>query len=285
MNITKTKIVADSSCDIFNLENVAFATAPLKIITTQKEYVDDHELNVLEMVDHLQNYKGKSTTSCPNSEDWISAFGDAENVFCVTITGTLSGSYNSAMLAKKTYEKEHPDRKVFVLDSLTTGPEMNLIIEKLQEMIMSGKEFDDVCLDIKRYSKKTGLIFMLESMKNLANNGRVSPIAAKMAGLLGIRVIGKASDKGDLESLDKCRGEKNALQNIIENLKALGLSYGGKVRIAHCFNEEAGRELKKLIQKNFSKVQVALYECRGLCSFYAEKGGLLIGFEKNAEMA
>ncbi|MBR5273169.1 MAG: DegV family protein [Clostridia bacterium] len=281
--MTKTKIVADSSCDIFNLENISFETAPLKIITSQKEYVDNDSLNVLEMVDFLQNYKGKSSTSCPNADDWLSAFGDAENVFCVTITGTLSGSYNSAMLAKKTYEETYPDRKVFVLDSLTTGPEMHLIIEKLQELITAEKEFDEVCREIKKYSKRTGLLFMLQSMKNLANNGRISPIAAKMAGILGIRMVGKASDKGDLEALDKCRGEKNALENIVKNLKVLGLSHGSKVKIAHCFNEEAGKQLKKLIQKNFSKVQVAVYECRGLCSFYAEKGGLLIGFEKASE--
>lgn len=280
MNILKTKIVADSACDIFELPNISFETAPLKIITTQKEYVDNEQLDVLQMVDDLKNYKGKSSTSCPNVGDWIDAFGDAQYIFCVTITGTLSGSYNSAILAKQTYEEMYPDRHIFVLDSLTAGPEINLIIEKLQELIISGKKFDEICKEIKKYRRKTGLIFMLESMKNLANNGRVSPIVAKMAGLFGVRLVGKASDKGDLEPIDKCRGEKNALENIVENLKTLGLSCGGKVMIAHCFNEQAGLKLKELVQKSFSKVQVVLYECRGLCSFYAEKGGLLVGFEK-----
>lgn len=120
---------------------------------------------------------------------------------------------------------------------------------------------------------------MLESMRNLANNGRVSPLVAKMAGILSIRVVGKASDKGDLEQLNKCRGDKKSLETIVQHLKSLGLKKG-KVRIAHCFNEKAGKALKELIQKEFSKVQVELYRCRGLCSFYAEKGGLLVGFEK-----
>lgn len=279
MNTDKIKIVADSSGDILKLSDVRFESAPLKIITAQNEYVDDANLDVFEMVNQLQSYKGKSSTSCPNENDWLKAFGDAEQVFCVTITGTLSGSYNAALLAKSSYEEMYPERRVFVLNSLTAGPEIGLIIEKLQELILEGKQFDEICESITKYSKKTGLLFMLESMKNLANNGRVSPLVAKMAGLLGIRVVGKASDKGDLEPLNKCRGEIKALEAIVQHLKSLGLKKG-KVKIAHCFNENAGRMLKEQIQKEFAKVQVELYKCRGLCSFYAEKGGLLIGFEK-----
>ena len=279
MDIQTTKIVTDSSADVMSLADVAFESAPLKIITADREYVDDNNLDVEGMVNDLAAYRGKSSTSCPNPEDWLRAFGDAEHVFCVTITGTLSGSYNAAMVAKKTYEEAHPDRHVFVLNSLSTGPEMALAIEKMRELILAGKEFDEICESINKYSEKTGLLFMLESMRNLANNGRVSPIVAKMAGLLGIRVVAKASDKGDIEPLNKCRGEKKALETLVEHLKNLGLKEG-RVRIAHCFNEPAAVALRELIQKNCARVQVELTRCRGLCSFYAERGGMLVGFEK-----
>lgn len=274
-----TKIVADSAADLMELSGVPFEAAPLKIITTEKEYVDDAALDVLEMVNDLQNYKGRSSTSCPNTNDWLNAFGDAEQVFCATITGTLSGSYNAAVQAKRVYEEMHPGRRVFVLNSLSAGPEIALIIEKMRDLILEGRVFDEICAEITKYARKTGLLFMLESMKNLANNGRVSPLVAKMAGLLSIRVVGKASDKGDLEPLNKCRGEKKALETIVQHLKSLGLK-NGKVRITHCFNENAGKALKQLIQAEFSKVQVEIYKCKGLCSFYVEKGGLLVGFEK-----
>lgn len=275
----KTRIVTDSSSDILTLPKVEFASAPLKIITAEKEYIDDERLNVRQMVDELSEYNGKSSTSCPNPADWLNAFGDAEQIFCITITGTLSGAYNAACAAKNSYEEMYPERKVFVLNSLSTGPEMRLIVDKLQELIGEKKDFYVICDTITQYSKKTGLMFMLESMKNLANNGRVHSIVAKTAGLLGIRVVGKASDKGDLEPLNKCRGEKNALKTIVQQMKNLGYS-GGKVRIAHCFNDDAGEALKELIKKEFSKAQIKISKCRGLCSFYAEKGGLLVGFEK-----
>ena len=202
------KIVADSSADIKTIGNIPFSSAALKIITDQKEYIDNEALKVEEMVRELGLYKGRSSTSQPSPEDWLNAFGDAKNVFCITITSTLSGCFNSATAAKALYESAHPERKVFIFDSLSTGPEMALIIEKIEEMIACGENFDAICEKIPSYSASTGLLFMLESMKNLANNGRVKPIVAKAAGLLGIRVIGKASDRGDLEPLEKSRGEK-----------------------------------------------------------------------------
>ena len=273
------KIITDSSSDIIEFVNAPFASAPLKILTDEKEYIDCPSLDVGGMVNDLSKYKGKSSTSCPNPDDWVKAFGDAERVFCVTITGTLSGSYNAAKVAKELYEDMHPDRKVFVLNSLTTGPEMKIIIERISELVSSGLDFEDVCEQITEYSKQTGLIFILESMRNLANNGRVNPIVAKAAGLLGIRVIGKASDKGDLQQLDKCRGSEKTLSTVISRLKEFGHKKG-KIRIAHCFNPDFASQLKEKLMSEVENLDVEVYTCRGLCSFYAEKGGLLIGFEK-----
>lgn len=279
MELEHVKIVSDSSSDVLTMTGIDFRSAPLKIITAQKEYVDDAALDIRAMVEELQRYKGRSSTSCPNAADWLMAFGEAKWVFCVTITGTLSGSYTAACMAKESYEEAYPDRRVFVLNSLTAGPEICLILEKLQELVEAGLDFDDICKKITAYCKRGGLLFMLESMKNLANNGRVSPLVAKMAGLLGIRVVGKASDRGDLEPLHKCRGEGKALETVTQEMRQLGFA-GGKVRIAHCFNREAAQQLKGLIRQQFDKAQVRLYACRGLCSFYAERGGLLVGFEK-----
>ena len=120
---------------------------------------------------------------------------------------------------------------------------------------------------------------MLESMKNLANNGRVHAVVAKAVGLLGIRIVGQASAVGDLQPLDKCRGQEKAITAIAKRMKDMGLRCG-KVRIAHCFNEHAAERLKEMILAEAGAADVEIYACQGLCSFYAEKGGLLVGFEK-----
>ena len=113
----KIKIVADSSCDMFSMAHTEFACAPMKIITAEREFVDDERLDVDAMADFLYNYKGKSKSSCPNTTDWLEAFGDADEIYCVTITSGLSGSYNSACSAKVIYESEHKGAKVKVFDT------------------------------------------------------------------------------------------------------------------------------------------------------------------------
>ena len=272
------KIVADSSANVMQLQKVAFAVAPLKIITAQREFVDDQNLNLQDMLEYFDSYKGRSQTSCPNPEDWLNAFGDAEDVFCVTITSGLSGSYNAACVAKGMYEAENPGRRVFVIDSLSAGPELTLIVEKLQALIEEGRSYEEICTYIPEYQKRTGLLFILESLKNFAANGRVSPAVAKIAGILGIRIVGKASDQGTLEPTDKCRGEAKALSTILERLKESGLKTG-KVFLAHCQNEAGALALAKMIREALPEVAVKIGINLGLCSFYAEKGGILVGYE------
>lgn len=271
------KIIADSSA---NMTAESFvASVPLKIITDSKEYIDDKNLNTAAMVWDLQAYTGRSSTTCPSPQDWLDAFGSAPYVFCIAITSNLSGSCNAAVIAKNDYEQEFPDRKVCVIDSLSTGGEMELIAEKLQELIQSDLSFEEIAAAIKEYQQSTGLMFMLESMQNLANNGRVNKLVAKAAGILGIRAVGKASDVGTLEPLEKCRGEKKALASLLKIMLELGYE-GGKMRISHCLNENAAQQLKDSVLAIYPVADITIRATGGLCSFYAEKGGMIIGFEK-----
>lgn len=274
----KIKIVSDSSSDILESAGLDFAYASMKIITSEKEFVDNSSLDINEMVTFLESYKGRSQTSCPNAEDWLNAFGSADDVICVTITSGLSGSYNTACAAKRIYEEDE-NKRVFVLDSLSTGPEIALIIEKLEALIRNGLPYEEICEKIQAYTKQTGLLFMLKSLKNLANNGRVSPAMARLLEMIGICIVGKASDEGKLDTTHKCKGENRSLETLIRDLKGYGVS-SGKISIAHCQNEEGALKLQALIKKEFPDAKSEIHPLRGLCSFYAEKGGILVGFEK-----
>ncbi len=274
------KIIADSSADLINLKQVPFASAPLKIITDKNEYVDNTSLDVAKMVEHLKTYSGKSSTCCPSISDWLDRFGDSKYIFCITVSSNLSGSYNSAMLAKEEYENSHHNSKVFVIDSLSAGAELKLIAEKLEELILEGKEFEEICEAIKEYQNTTGVLFMLESLNNLANNGRIGMATAKIAGILGIRVIGKGSNVGTLEMLEKARGEKKAIKSLLECLEKMGYN-GGKIRITHCLNQPLAELIATIVKNEFGASDVEIYGTSGLCSFYAEKGGIIIGFETN----
>lgn len=271
------KIVVDSSSDLLEMPGVPLANAPLKITSGEREFVDDANLDVAEMVEYLRHYTGRSSTACPSAGEWINAFGEAEHVFCITITSNLSGSYNAAVVAKNEYEMNHPGRRVEVLDSWSTGPEMVLMVEKIVELIERGVSFDDICDQVRAYADKAELLFALGSLNNLARNGRVNPAVAKVAGVLGIRVVGKATD-GVLDPLSKCRGEKRALQEMVSRMESLGYQ-GGKVRISHCFNPEAVEKISTQILEKWPQAEIKSWPARGLVSFYAELNGLLIGFE------
>lgn len=272
------KIVADSSSNVRSMDGVSFANVPLKIITKEKEYVDDQTLDLAQMVEELKAYKGTSGTSCPNVVEWMEAFGDADAVFAIAITSNLSGSCNAARQAAEEYMEEHPDRKVCVLDSLSAGPELRLIAEKIREGILAGKAFEDIEAETREYMKHTHLLFTLQSLANLARNGRVNPAVAKLAGVLGIVIVGKASDVGTLQQMHKCRGEKRAIDTLYKEMKAHGYA-GGRVRIGHNFNLAGAQVLREIILAEFPGADISIEQSAGLCLFYAEEGGLLVGYE------
>ena len=276
----KVKIVSDSASNMFTMDGVDFESVPLRINTNEKEYVDTPDLDVAEMVADLSTYKGRSGTACPGVGDYLNAFEGYDEVYCVTITSQLSGSYNAAMTAKQQYEEENPGKKVFVLDSLSAGSEMKLHLEKIKELVLQGLDFETVCQKVQEYNDNhTYLVFSLESLHNLANNGRVSPAVAKIAGLVGLRMVGYA-EEGKLNPTDKCRGEKKALSTIFSNMKSKGY-HGGKVIIDHCFNETAALALKHIITAEYPDAEISFGTTGALCSFYAEKGGLMVSFEVN----
>ena len=256
------KIVSDSSSDILSVADIPYESVPLTIKTSETEYVDNADLDITKMLDDLAKYSGKSGSACPNFSDWKKAYGDVENVFAITITSGLSGSYNSACVAANEWKEEKE--------------------EKLRELILEGLDFQTIVEKIKEYQKYTHLAFSLERIRNLANNGRVNPAIAKIIGILGIRLVGKASNKGELEMTDKTRGSERAIGDIIKNMIKNGYN-GGKARIHHCENLKSAELLKNKLLEKFPSTNIEISTNRGLCSFYAERGGVMIAYEGSAK--
>ena len=278
MNQCKIKLVADSSINLLTYEGFDFASVPMRIVAGDNEYVDDAALDLPAMLKGLKEHKGKSSTACPSVGDWLDAFGDADVVLGVTITSNLSGCYNASQVAAQQYMKKHPDAKVFILDSLSTGPEMHLIIEKYIELIQQGLSFEEIVEAIQRYSKKTHLMFSLASLSNFAKNGRINPAVAAAVGLLNIRIIGKASDEGTLEPMHKCRGEKKAMAQLLACMEAVGFK-GGKVHLSHTYNLEMAERFADMLRQKYADIKLTIRQNLGLCSYYAEEGALMVGFE------
>ena len=272
------QIVSDSSSNIFHIEGVNYTTVPLKIVAGQKEYVDNPALDVRRMVDELKAYKGKSGSSCPNAQEWLEAFGDAEMVFGVTISRNLSGSYNAAQQATQDFAEEHPDAKIHIFDTLSTGPEMAMVTEKIVELLNRGLSFEEIVAGVREYQNHCHILFCLESMNNLARNGRVSPTVAKIASVLGIRACGDAQN-GQIVPSQKPRGQKKATETLASMIRERGFTNGSWLRIAHCFGETQAQLLIDALKKDFPNARYTIEPTGALCSFYAEEGGLIIAME------
>lgn len=274
----KRKIVADSSCDMWKLNGVDFAVAPITISTDNKHYVDNQELDVHLMSEELAKYKGVSHTACPSVGSWLDCYEGYDEVFVVTLTGAMSGTYNSAMTAKGIYEEENENVKVHVFDSLSTGPEMRLLIEKLKEMIEEDLPFEEIVEKGQDYLNHSRLFFALKSLHNFAMNGRVSKTVASAIGVLNISIFATASEEGTIQQISKCRGEKKVVKSMIEHLENAGY-HGGKVRISHADNLKLAHSVRDKILELYPHADIIVYPMGGLCTYYAEIGGLLVGCE------
>jgi DegV family protein with EDD domain len=272
------KFIADSSSDLLEMQGVYFESVPLTIYSDEFSYTDDHDIDIKEMLDKLEKYKGRSYTACPSAESWLNVFEGSEEIYVLTMTSALSGTYNSAAVAREMYLQKHPDVKIHIFDTLSTGPEMRLLLEKLVELKKDGFSFEEVCKRAEKYLAKTRLFFSFQSLHNLAQNGRVNKVLASAIGALGISVFGTASTAGMIEAVGKCRGDKKVIATFLKQMKAAGFK-NGKVRIGHIENEKLAKKLHQVILEVYPKADVLVYPSRGLCSYYGERGCIMLGCE------
>ena len=274
-------IVSDTSCDLHSLEGgegvFDFETIPFTIRIGSREYVDNEDMPVEEMLTANENHSEMAQTACPSPEDWREKFAAPGPVVAFTISSALSGSYNSACTAKQMLQEENPEKQIAVIDSKATGPETAMLVLKARELILAGKDFGDIEAALNREAEKIHTIFALASYHNLIKAGRVSRLIGFIAGHLGFWGIGIGSDEGEISIRGKARGDKSMIRFLTEEIKKIGPA-GMEIRISHCLNEKCAAALKEQLEETFRGIRVTLMETRGLDSFYAERRGLIIGF-------
>lgn len=274
------RIVADSSADLLALDGISFASVPLTVHAGDRVFVDDATCDIEEMTSFLRSYKGKTSSACPSLHAWQEAFGDADEIYCVTISSAMSGTYNSACLAAREHMAHHPNCRIHVFDTLNAGPGCRQTVEKIAACIRRGFSFEETVAVVSSYRDKTNLVFSLASVHNFVANGRVSPAVGAIVGILGIRVVGKASVAGEFAVLNKARGDHKAVQAIAHQMLAQGWD-GTTVYIHHCMNLSMAQELRDLLLTHFPAANIEIAPLRGLCSYYAEAGGVLVAYEGN----
>ena len=276
------KIVTDSGCDLRSLESqskeLQFERVPLTLQIGTEIFRDDDGLDIDHMMATMYQSSKAATSSCPSPDAFFQAYKGVDNVIAVTITGTLSGSHNSARLAKNDLLEDYPNANIHVIDSLSASGEVDLIVLELERLINLGLSFEEVVERITAYQEKTRLIFVLAKVDNLVKNGRLNKLVGKVVGLLNIRMVGQASQEGTLELLQKARGQKKAVSALVEEIQKAGYK-GGKVYIAHANNPKICEQISEKIKAIYPDAVIQTGITSGLCSFYAEDEGILMGYE------
>lgn len=278
----KWKIVADSGCDYRQLDQLApnaeFISVPLTVQIGAETFVDQADLDIDKMMEVMYASSEAASSACPSPQAYQAAFEGADQIIVVTLTGTLSGSFNSARVARDMYLEEHPDAKIHLIDSLSAGGEMDLLVTEINRLIASGLEFEEVVSAITTYQENSKLLFVLAKVDNLVKNGRLSKLVGTVVGLLNIRMVGEASSEGKLELLQKARGHKKSVTAAWDEMKKAGYK-GGRIIMAHRNNDKFFQQFSDLVKENYPNAIVEEVATSGLCSFYAEEGGLLMGYE------
>ena len=278
------KIVSDSSCDLraasFHSGSVAFEPVPLHIQVGSRTFVDDGALSVPELLEAMGAEKSAASTSCPSPAAFARAFESADRVVCITISSQLSGTYHAACIAREMVLEEHPEKKIFVLDSRAASATCALLVRRAQALMEADPEadFEEVCGQLRQYQATLRTCFTLENFDNLIKGGRMRPIVGTLLHSLGIHVIADATPEGTIHVADKARGVNKTYRAITSLMDRSKDCAGAEVLIAHCENLEGALALKRQILQDLPVKSVELLSCRGLTSFYAMEKGLIVGY-------
>jgi EDD domain protein, DegV family len=277
-------IVCDSSCDlqpsVLQPDWLRLEVIPMKISVGGAEWPDNAGLSVPNLLEAMRNEKSASSTACPSPADFAQAFEAADRSICFTISGSLSGTYNSAVLARDMVLEDHPEKQICVIDSKSTAGVMVLLVRRAQELLSGdgAEDFEAVCNKLRVYQASLRTVFTLECYDNLIKNGRMRPLVGSLLHTLGIHVIADGTPQGTIHVAGKARGEQKTFAEIVRLMAASKDCTDMEVVISSCENLEGAMRLKQLILQELPVKNVTLQACRGLTSYYAMEKGLILGF-------
>lgn len=280
------KIVVDSCCDLTaemkdwnNLQVV-----PLSLEIADYTIFDDENFDQDDFITRMKANGGKAKSACPAPDAFKQAYeGDYDEVYVLTITDKLSGTYNSALQGKMLYEEENNDnKKIHVFNSLATSGLETIVAQEIKKLADEGKDFDEIVAYIEDYIlNRTGLYFCLESLDALKQNGRLFALAASVLEKIKIKLICRRTQEGNIALSGKDLTTNKALikmANLIAQDVADKDLKDKKLIVSYvCCKERAEFVVGKITEKAKFGDAVIL-KASGLNSLYASDGGIIVSY-------
>ena len=275
------KIIGDSCLDLTAdlKKDPHFQIIPLTLQVEHTQVIDDETFDQKKFLELVRSSSECPQTACPSPERFKEAFEcDAEQIFVITLSEHLSGTYNSAVLAKKLYEEEHgQDGKniaVFSSDSASSG-ELNIALY-IQSLCQASLPFEEIEEKTRSFIKNMRTYFVLESLDTLRKNGRLTGLQAFFATALNIKPV-MGADSGVIIKLDQARGINKALTRMADiAIREAGQTKDKVLIIAHCNNPERAEVVKNEMCRQASFKDVIITETAGVATVYASDGGIIV---------
>ena len=273
------KIRGDSCLDLTKemRKDPCYSMIPLTLMVGERHFVDDETFDQKEFIKVVKEYPECPKSACPSPEMFKEAYCcEEENVFVITLSAALSGSYNSAVLAKSLYEEEHGKKNILVLDSKSASSGQLNIAMYIRELCDQGLEFDEICERAAAYRDRMNTYFVLESLDTLKKNGRLTGLQAFFATKLNIKPV-MGADNGTIIKLDQARGIQKALQRMAEiAVKEAGTTKDKRLVIAHCNAPERAQFMKEKLCSMAEFKEVVITDTCGVSTVYANDGGVIL---------
>ena len=273
------KIIGDSCLDLTKemRKDPCYSMIPLTLMVGERHFVDDETFDQKDFIKVVKEYPECPKSACPSPEMFKEAYCcEEENVFVITLSAALSGSYNSAVLAKSLYEEEYGKKNILVLDSKSASSGQLNIAMYIRELCDQGLEFDEICEKAAAYRDRMNTYFVLESLDTLKKNGRLTGLQAFFATKLNIKPV-MGADNGTIIKLDQARGIQKALQRMAEiAVKEAGTTKDKRLVIAHCNAPERAQFMKEKLCSMAEFKEVVITDTCGVSTVYASDGGVIL---------
>ena len=274
------KIIGDSCTDIteeMKQEGIV-SLVPLTLSIEGEEFVDDDTFNQKNFIEKMKASEECPKSACPSPERYMQEFEGQEECYVITLSSRLSGSYNSAVVAKEMYLEEHPDAKIEIVDSRSASSGQALLAMKIKEFKEKGLNFSEVKKKITEFRDNMETRFVLESLENLRKNGRLSKMTYTICNVLNIRPVMRADD-GEIVKVDQVRGHNKALMRMVEHIaQDAKAALKETIVIAHCNNKERAEMVKREILKRVPFKNSFIVETAGVATLYANDGGIIVSY-------
>ena len=262
-------------------EDSHFVNVPLTLEVGDWSIRDDESFDQAEFLKRVKEYDGSPKSACPSPVEYMNELRGVDRAYIVTLSSQLSGSYNSAVLAKNLYEEEMEDGdempQVHVFDSKSASIGQTLIGQKIFELEEEGKSFEEVIKETEAYIESQHTFFLLESLETLRKAGRLSHIKSVIASTLNIKPVMGSTPVGNIQQLSTARGMKKAMEKMVEQMLLVTEQTREKIlAISHCNNLSCAEMLKEIALSKVSYRDVIVVDTRGVSSLYANDGGLIM---------